>query len=81
MFCATGADSLLTICFWKMGIAMTDPDPLWHPEGMTMFDPVPHPYDADEHTLPRAAHALGNLLRHSAGACSGLCEVRSSGMA
>ena len=55
---------------------MTDPDPLWHPEGLTMFDPVPHPYDADEHTLPRAAHVLGNLLRHSAGACSGLCKVR-----
>ena len=60
----------------QFGIAMTDPDPLYHPERMTMFDPVPAPYNPDEHILPKASYFLGNLLRQSASTCTGICKVR-----
>ena len=55
---------------------MTDPDPLYHPEKLTMFDPIAAPYNADEHIIPKAAHFLGNLLRHSTDSCTGVCKVR-----
>lgn len=59
----------------QMGIAMTDPDPQYHPEGMVMFDSVPEPYNVDENIIPKAAHFLGHLLQQHIGTCSGLCQV------
>lgn len=64
-----------TSCVLQLGYAMTDPDPLYHPEGMAIFDPIPAPYGVDEHILHKASRFLGNLLRLSTGFCSGLCEV------
>lgn len=57
---------------------MTDPDPLYHPEGKTMFDPVLEPYNPDEHILNKGAHITGNLLRSSLGLCKGVCEVAAT---
>lgn len=59
----------------QMGIAMTDPDPLYHPERLTMFDPMASPYNPDEHILSKSAHFLGNLLRQAAAVCTGICTV------
>lgn len=59
----------------QAGVAVTDPDPLYHAEGLTMFDPTPEPYDPESHTLIKAARFLGNLMRSSQGLCTDLCKV------
>ena len=72
--CPVGADALLTICLWKAGFAMTDPDPLYHDKQhsrMTFFDPdfqFPGP-------LPKAARLLKHLLHAKLGICSDTCQV------
>ena len=60
----------------QMGFAMTDPDPLYHPMRLTMFDPMQEPYNSDEHIVPKAAHFLGNLMRQAASVCTGICKVK-----
>ena len=61
----------------QAGVGLTDPDPLYHPEGLTMFDPVPSPYSPDDYIVQKAAHTLGNFLRSAAGLCTGLCQVNT----
>ena len=73
--CSAGGDAFLTTCLWKHGFGITDLDPLWHPQGLTMFDPSPPPLNPDDFIVQKAAHVLGNLLRAAAGTCVGLCEV------
>ena len=60
----------------QAGYGMVNPDPLWHPQGLTMFDTCPRGLHADTDILPKAAHTLGNLLSAAAGTCGGLCQVR-----
>ena len=36
--CCAAGDAMLTACLWKFGIAPTSPDPLWHPDGLSIFD-------------------------------------------
>ncbi len=77
------ADAMLTICLWERAdLAMTNPDPLWHPDGLTAFDPTPHgPTLPDAHgkgsggVPTRLSRALGNLLSAAAGTCNALCQV------
>ena len=59
----------------QMGVGLTDPDPLWHPEGLTFFDPVPSPFLTHENIMEKAAYILGNLLRTAAGMCLDICQV------
>ena len=59
-------------------MGLTSPDPLWHPYGLTMFDPSPPGPQTDDDILPKAAHSLGNLLSAAAGTCCGLCQVGTS---
>ena len=40
-----------------------------------MFDPIPAPYNPDDHIVQKAARTLGNLFRNSLGLCTGLCQV------
>ena len=58
-------------------MGLTSPDPLWHPQGLTMFDPSPPGPQCDDDILPKAAHTLGNLLSAAAGTCRGLCQVNT----
>jgi len=57
---------------------MTDADPLWHPQGLTFFDPTPPPYLTHENIMEKTAHTLGRLLRSAGGMCSGICRVPPS---
>ena len=57
-------------------VGLTSPDPLWHPHGLSMFDPSPPGPQCDDDILPKAAHTLGNLLSAAAGTCRGLCQAR-----
>lgn len=57
------------------GVGLTMPDPLWHPHGLSMFDPSPPGPQCDDDILPKAAYTLGNLLSAAAGTCTGLCQV------
>ena len=73
MACA-GADALLTMCLWKAGFAITDPDPSYrNHSSLTLFDP--------EFTipcggpLPKATKLLTNLLTARTGSCSEKCMV------
>ena len=59
----------------QAGFGMTNPDPLYHPRNLTMFDPSPPGPQPDDDILPKAAHTLGNLLATAAGICHGLCKV------
>ncbi len=59
-----------------MGI--TDPDPLYHPDGLTMFDPRPAIVDYNDPIPPGLARVTGNLLRAVAGNCDAFCEVREA---
>lgn len=59
-----------------MGI--TDPDPLYHPDGLTMFDPHPAISDYNDPIPPGLARVTGNLLRAIMGNCDAFCEVRLS---
>ena len=54
---------------------MTNPDPLYHPRNLTMFDPSPPGPQPDDDILPKAAHTLGNMLAAAAGICHGICKV------
>jgi hypothetical protein len=54
---------------------MTNPDPLWHPRNLSMFDPSPPGPHCDDDILPKAAYTLGNLLAAAAGICHDLCKV------
>jgi hypothetical protein len=60
----------------QSGYFMTDPDPLWHPRGLAMFDVGQiSQYDGME-IAPRVARLLGVHLLAAAGDCSdGLCKV------
>lgn len=57
---------------------MTNPDPLYHPRNLTMFDPSPPGPQPDDDILPKAAHTLGNMLAAAAGICHGICKVIGS---
>ena len=73
---------MLTICLWKFGIAPTSPDPLWHPDGLSLFDAssilLPDPISAGPHqSIPiKVSRHLGNLLASLGGICNALCQVR-----
>jgi len=65
-----------SVSVWmQAGYGTTNPDPLWHPRNMTMFDPSQAGPQPDDDILPKAAHTLGNLLSSAAGTCRGLCQV------
>ncbi|BDA47330.1 hypothetical protein COCOBI_10-1760 [Coccomyxa sp. Obi] len=72
---SSGGDAFITECLWDAGYGMTNPDPLWHPRNLTMFDPSPPGPQPDDDILPKAAHTLGNLLSAAAGTCHGLCKL------
>lgn len=59
---------------------MTDPGPLWHPEGLTRFDPSPRKLIIDHTTyvIPRSSFTIGNLIAKAAGVCSETCKVGDS---
>lgn len=59
----------------QAGFGMTNPDPLYHPRNLTMFDPSPSGPQPDDDILPKAAHTLGNMLAAAAGICHGICKV------
>ena len=61
----------------QAGFGMTNPDPLYHPRNLTMFDPSPPGPQPDDDILRKAAHTLGNLLAAAAGICHGLCKVQT----
>ena len=58
---------------------MTDPGVMWHPDGLTRFDPSPKKLIIDHtpYVIPRASYTIANLLSKAAGICTGLCEVNS----
>ncbi len=71
---------MLTACLWKFGIAPTSPDPLWHPDGLSIFDAssslLPDP--ASKSSIPiKVSRYLGNVLASIAGFCNALCKVGS----
>ena len=58
---------------------MTAPDPLWHPQGLFMFDVGEEAQADHEDITPRVARIMGNLLEAAAGDCTQrLCKVRRS---
>ena len=75
---------MLTICLWKFGIAPTSPDPLWHPDGLSLFDAssalLPDPISAGpDQSIPiKVSRHMGNLLASLGGICNALCQVRYS---
>ena len=74
----SGGDAFLSQCLWEHGFAHTTPDPLWHPQKMSMFDPSPPGLNPDDYIIWKATHVLGNMLQKAAGVCSGLCQVFNS---
>ena len=62
----------------QVGFGMTDPGVMWHPDGLTRFDPSPKKLIIDHtpYVIPRASYTIANLLSKAAGLCTGLCEVR-----
>ena len=56
---------------------MTDPGVMWHPDGLTRFDPSPKKLIIDHtpYVIPRAAYTIGNMLSRAAGVCTDLCQV------
>ena len=76
-----GGDSMLTICLWKFGFAPTSPDPLWHPDGLSLFDAsstqLSDPISAGpDQSIPiKVSRHLGNLLASLGGICNALCQV------
>ncbi|EIE25857.1 hypothetical protein COCSUDRAFT_46409 [Coccomyxa subellipsoidea C-169] len=72
---SSGGDAFITECLWEAGYGMTNPDPLWHPRNLSMFDPCPAGPHPDDDILPKAAHTLGNLLSAAARTCHGLCKL------
>jgi hypothetical protein len=61
----------------QAGYGMTDPGVMWHPEGLTRFDPSPRKLILDHtaYIIPRAAYTVGNMLLRAAGACGKTCQV------
>lgn len=59
----------------QLGIGITDPNPLWHPQGLTAFDPTPAPFLTHDSIMNKTAFTLGRLLRAAAGICNDLCQV------
>jgi len=56
---------------------MTVPDPVWHPEGLHMFDVGREAQEDRDEIVSRVARPMGNLLQAAAGFCKiGLCKVR-----
>ncbi|CAK0783338.1 hypothetical protein CVIRNUC_006537 [Coccomyxa viridis] len=74
---SSGGDGFITECLWEAGIGMTNPDPLYHPRNLTMFDPSPPGPQPDDDILPKAAHTLGNMLAAAAGICHGICKLEA----
>ena len=71
---------MVTACLWRAAnIAPTSPDPLWHPDGLTLFDAssplLPDPISKKAIPIKVSRH-LGNLLSAAVGSCKGLCQVR-----
>lgn len=71
----------MTVCLWKFGIAPTSPAPLWHPDGLSLFDAssalLPDPIS--QQSIPiKVSRYAGNLLASIAGFCNALCKVRRS---
>ncbi len=71
---------MLTACLWRFGIAPTSPDPLWHPDGLSLFDAssslLPDP--VSKSSIPiKVSRYLGNVLASMAGFCNTLCKVGS----
>jgi len=69
---------MLTACLWKFGVAPTSPDPLWHPDGLSLFDAssalLPDPIS--KKSIPiKVSRYLGNVLASVAGFCNALCQV------
>lgn len=62
-------------CLVQSGIGITDPDPTWHPEGLTHFDPTPAPFLTHENVMEKLSHTLGSLLRAATGMCTDICQV------
>jgi hypothetical protein len=63
-------------CVVQAGYGMTDPDPLWHPRGLSMFDVGRLSQMDNQEVVPRVAKVLGNHLMAAAGGCrTGLCKV------
>lgn len=70
---------MVTACLWRVAdIAAASPDPLWHPDGLTLFDAssvmLPDPINARSIPVKVSRH-LGNLMSAAAGSCQGLCQV------
>ena len=63
----------------QVGFGMTDPGVMWHPEGLTRFDPSPKKLIIDHtpYVIPRASYTVANLVAKAAGLCTGVCEVQS----
>ena len=72
---------MLTTCLWTLGIAPTSPDPLWHPDGLSMFDAssslLPDPISSKSIPI-KVSRYLGNVLGSVAGFCNALCKVSLS---
>ena len=55
---------------------MTTMDPLWHPDGQSMFDVGAIAQGDKDDILPRIAAVMGNLVQAAVGECQeGLCKV------
>lgn len=69
---------MLTACLWKFGFAPTSPDPLWHPDGLSLFDAssalLPDPVSKRSISI-KVSRYLGNLLASLAGFCNALCKA------
>ena len=77
---SAGGDAFLTACLWKFGIALTSPNLLWHPDGLSLFDATSAllPDPISQHSIPvKVSRHVGNLLASIAGFCNALCEVGS----
>lgn len=59
----------------QAGIGLTDPNPLYHPDRLTMFDPSPPP-TLDKSEIPsKVLRVVENLLRALGDVCDSLCQV------
>ena len=75
---SAGGDAFLTACLWKFGIAPTSPDPLWHPDGLSLFDATSAllPDPISQRSIPiKVSRHVGNLLASTVGFCNALCQV------
>ena len=61
--------SLLHQRFLQMGYGMTTPDPLWHPQGLSMFDVGGIAQGDRDDIIDKVAIPFGNLLEAAAGYC------------